>query len=271
VGRFLQPGDRLSMYRIVEHLGEGGMGEVYKAQDEKLNRFVAIKILAGDLADAAARHRFQREAQTASSLNHPHILTVHDAAEIDGRQYLVTEFVDGGTLRTWLREKPRTWRDVVELLAGVADALATAHDAGIVHRDVKPENILVGRSGYAKLADFGVAKLIERGSSQATDDELTVGRTRAGQMIGTIAYMSPEQAVSRPVDACSDIFSFGVVLYELIAGQRPFAGATDVDVLHAIVNRAPVPLPPSVPAGCGSSSRRRSKRIPPIATRRCAI
>jgi len=249
VSRLLQPGDRIGIYRIVECLGEGGMGEVYKAHDEKLNRSVAIKILFGNLSDAAARQRFQREAQTASSLNHPHILTVHDAAEIDGRQYLVTEFVDGGTLRDWMREGSRSWRDIVELLTGVADALATAHEAGIVHRDIKPENILVGRGGYAKLADFGLAKLLEGHGPQSTDDTLTVGRTRAGLMVGTIAYMSPEQAVGRPVDARSDIFSFGIVLYELLAGQRPFSGATDVDVLHGIVNRAAPPLPQSVPAG----------------------
>ena len=137
------------------------MGVVYRALDTKLNRPVAIKFLSNEFADAAARHRFQREAQTASSLNHPHILTVYDAGDFEGRQYLVTEFVDGGTLKTWSRSEKRTWRQIVELLTGVADGLAVAHAAGILHRDIKPDNILISQSGYAKLADFGLAKLAE--------------------------------------------------------------------------------------------------------------
>jgi serine/threonine protein kinase len=152
-------GAQFGVYRIEGIVGEGGMGVVYRAFDTKLNRPAAIKVLSDEIADAAARRRFQREAQTVSSLNHPHILTVYDAGEYDGRQYLVTEFVDGGTLRDWVSESPRTWRQIVELLAGVADGLAAAHGAGILHRDIKPENVLVTRSGYAKLADFGLAKL----------------------------------------------------------------------------------------------------------------
>src|SRR5439155_597749 len=145
-------------------LGAGGMGVVYRALDSKLNRAVAIKFLSDALADPAARRRFQREAQTASSLNHPHILTVHDAGDFEGRQYLVTEFVDGGTLRDWAKEK-HDWRQTIELLIGVADGLAAAHEVGILHRDIKPENILITKSGYAKLADFGLAKLYERETS----------------------------------------------------------------------------------------------------------
>ena len=151
-------GLRLGVYEVQAPLGAGGMGVVYRALDTKLNRPVAIKFLSDELADAGARRRFQREAQTASSLNHPHILTVHDAGEFEGRQYLVTEFVDGGTLRDWDRSATRGWRQIVELLTGVADGLAAAHPAGILHRDIKPENILVTKSGYAKLADFGLAK-----------------------------------------------------------------------------------------------------------------
>src|SRR5437016_12775528 len=147
----LAPGVQIRCYRIESKLGEGGMGSVYRALDIKLNRPVAIKFLSNELADAAARRRFQREAQMASSLNHPHILTVYDAGEFEGRQYLVTEFIDGGTLDHWVREKERTWREIVELLTGVADGLATAHAAGILHRDVKPGNILVAKNGYAKL------------------------------------------------------------------------------------------------------------------------
>ena len=218
------------------------MGVVYRALDTKLNRPVAIKLLSDDLADAAARRRFQREAQTASSLNHPHIVTVYDVGEVDGRQYLVTEFVDGGTLKDWAQATKRTWRQIIELLTGVADGLAAAHAAGIVHRDIKPENILVAKNGYAKLADFGLAKLWEATDSQAVTRTLSAGHTRPGMIVGTIAYMSPEQAAGQPVDARSDIFSFGVVLYELLAGRRPFEGATDLERLQALISRPAPPL-----------------------------
>jgi serine/threonine protein kinase/Tol biopolymer transport system component len=236
------PGTQIGPYRIEAKLGEGGMGMVFRALDTKLNRPVAIKFLADDLADAAARRRFQREAQMASSLNHPHIVTVHDAGEFEERQYLVTEFVDGGTLKDWARSDKRTWRQIVELLVGVADALATAHFAGILHRDIKPDNILITRSGYAKLADFGLAKLVEHPVPQGATRTLTQGSTRPGVVIGTIAYMSPEQASGKPLDARSDVFSFGVVLYEMLAGRRPFAGATDLELLQTIIHGTPQPL-----------------------------
>ena len=155
----LASGAQVGQYRIESTIGAGGMGVVFRAYDTKLQRPVAIKFLSDDLADAAARRRFQREAQMASSLNHPHILTVYDTGEFEGRQYLATEFVDGGTLKNWAQQQPRSWEDVTELLTGVADGLATAHQAGILHRDIKPDNILVTTSGYAKLADFGLAKL----------------------------------------------------------------------------------------------------------------
>jgi eukaryotic-like serine/threonine-protein kinase len=159
-----QPGARLGPYQIRSVLGVGGMGEVYLVHDPKLNRAVAVKILSDDVATPAARRRFQREAQTASRLNHPHPLTVHDVGEFEGHEYLVTEFLDGGTLRTWADgAKPWAglWRETIELLVGAADGLATAHEAGILHRDIKPENILLTKGGYAKLADFGLAKLQE--------------------------------------------------------------------------------------------------------------
>ena len=153
-------GDRVGRYEILAPLGSGGMGEVYRALDTQLGRHVAVKFLSRALSPhPSARRRFQQEAQMASALNHPHILTVHEAGELDDRQYLVTELVDGGTLDDWATESERTWRQVVTLLVGVADALAAAHDAGIMHRDVKPANILITKSGYAKLADFGLAKL----------------------------------------------------------------------------------------------------------------
>jgi len=244
----LASGTTIGAYRVEGLIGAGGMGEVHRATDTKFNRPVAIKFLSGELVDSSARHRFQREAQTTSSLNHPHILTVHDVGEFEGRQYLVTEFVDGGTLREWAQRERRGWRQILELMVGVADGLAAAHQAGILHRDIKPENILITTSGYAKLADFGLAKLQQ--SAIAIDDvtrTATENRTRPGGIIGTVAYMSPEQASGRPLDARSDIFSFGVVLYELLAGRRPFAGASDLDVLHAVVHSAVESLPPEVP------------------------
>jgi eukaryotic-like serine/threonine-protein kinase len=238
---------RLGPYEIESPLGEGGMGIVYRARDTKLNRPVAVKFISGDFADAAARRRFQREAQMASSLSHPHILTVYDTGEFEGRQYLVTEFVDGGTLRTWAKAGNRSRTDIVELMVGVADGLATAHDAGILHRDIKPDNILITQSGYAKLADFGLAKAAGEPAPADGTRTLTEGRTRPGAVLGTIAYMSPEQASGKPLDARSDIFSFGVVLYELLAGHRPFTGASDLLVLQTIVHGEPRPLPDDIP------------------------
>jgi Tol biopolymer transport system component/predicted Ser/Thr protein kinase len=243
----VEAGTQLGSYRIEAAIGQGGMGVVYRALDTRLNRPVAVKFLFDDLANPAARRRFQREAQTASSLNHPHILTVHDAGDFEGRQYLVTEFVDGGTLKDWARLQKPNWRQIVELLVGVADGLATAHSAGILHRDIKPDNILVARNGYAKLADFGLAKLEERSTPDAVTQSIVSPDSRPGIILGTIAYMSPEQASGRPTDARSDIFSFGVVLYELVAGRRPFEGATDLELLQTIIHGAARPLGADVP------------------------
>ena len=241
----LAEGAELGQYRIETQIGSGGMGVVFRAHDIKLGRPVAIKFLSDELVDAAARRRFQREAQMASSLNHPHILTVYDVGESLGRQYLVTEFVDGGTLQSWFQRQPRSWEDVVGLLTGAADGLATAHQAGILHRDIKPTNILVTESGYAKLADFGLAKL--------EDDHLVAGgvpsedRTRKGALVGTIPYMSPEQASGMKLDARSDIFSFGVVLYEMLAGRRPFQAATNLQLLQEVIHGTPPSLSNDLP------------------------
>jgi serine/threonine-protein kinase len=245
----LHRGDRLGPYEIVELVGAGGMGDVYRARDTKLGRDVAIKVLpALFTSDADRLSRFEREARVLASLSHPHILTVHDVGELAGRQYLVTEFVDGGTLKTWARTEKRTWRQVVELLTGVADGLASAHVAGIVHRDVKPENILVLKNGYAKLADFGLAKLFEAvGNATAAGTVAAAGRTQPGMIVGTIAYMSPEQAAGKPADARSDVFSFGVVLYEALSGRQPFAGPTDLDVLQRVQHHTAEPLNGEIP------------------------
>ena len=241
----LAAGAQVGQYRIESTIGAGGMGVVFRAYDTKLHRPVAIKFLSDDLADAEARRRFQREAQMASSLNHPHILTVYDIGEFEGRQYLATEFVDGGTLKNWAQRQPRSWEDVAELLTGVADGLATAHQAGILHRDIKPDNILVTASGYAKLADFGLAKLAFQPADISRT--LTEEQTRQGIIVGTIPYMSPEQAAGQTLDARSDIFSFGVVLYEMLAGHRPFQAATNLELLQQVIHGTPPPLSDDVP------------------------
>jgi serine/threonine protein kinase len=238
-------GRQIASHEVLELLGKGGMGEVYRARDLRLNRQVAIKLLPADIASPAARGRFQQEAQTASSLNHPHILTVFEAGEWEDRQYLVTELVEGGTLKNWVRAEKPTRRQIVELLIGVADGLAAAHAAGILHRDIKPDNILVAKGGYAKLADFGLAKLDDRAAPHAATQIGVV--TQMGVIVGTIGYMSPEQASGKPLDARSDIFSFGVVLYEVLGGRPPFAGATDLEVLQRIISASPPALGDDVP------------------------
>jgi serine/threonine protein kinase len=239
-------GQVLGSYQLTEVLGEGGMGVVFGALDTKLRRPVAIKFISSELADPDTRLRFQREAQLASSLNHPHILTVHDVGDFEGHAYLVTEFLDGGTLKDWAAAESRSWRQVVDVLIGVADGLAAAHQAGILHRDVKPQNVLVGKNGYAKLADFGLAKV-----SRAALAEVTAGPTALatgrGMIVGTVAYMSPEQAMGKPLDARSDVFSFGVVLYELLAGRRPFEGVSELEVLQTVIHGTAAPLDGVIP------------------------
>ena len=235
-------GKTISRYRIEEKIGEGGMGVVYRAKDLDLDRHVAVKVLSADLADEDRRRRFQQEAQTASSLNHPHILTVFEAGTFEGWQYLVTEFIDGWTLREWIRRARPSSRQILELVTGVAEALACAHAASIVHRDVKPENILVSRQGYAKLVDFGLAKLIEAAEETAPTRTVDVIHTRAGTVVGTVPYLAPEQLLGTGGDARSDIYAFGVTLYEALAGQRPFGGASDVELVKAILHAAARPL-----------------------------
>jgi serine/threonine protein kinase/tetratricopeptide (TPR) repeat protein/TolB-like protein len=237
--KVLATGTLIGQYRIDGPLGAGGMGVVYRATDTKLNRPAAIKVLPENLADSEARRRFQREAQMASSLNHPHIVTVYDAGEYQERQYLITEYVDGGTLRHWAGRQ-HGWRSIVELLIGVADAVAVAHEAGILHRDIKPENILLAKSGYAKLADFGLAKLLE--TDPLADDAFAGMRPdQHSSLVGTAAYMSPEQAQGLPLDARSDVYSFGLVLHELLSGQRPPVARPQQDDGGEVERLAPFP------------------------------
>jgi Tol biopolymer transport system component len=243
----LEAGAVIGPYRVEGRLGEGGMGVVYRARDERLQRSVAIKFISGGAAGTQARRRFQREAQAVSALNHPNILTVHDTGELHECQYLVMELVDGGTFRQWLRASRRDWREVVKMFAGIADGLAAAHEAGILHRDVKPENILVSKGGHAKLADFGLAKLTGPQAGGPMETTVTAGITSPGALLGTVAYMSPEQAAGREVDSRSDVFSLGVVLYEALSGRRPFEGSNGLEVLQRVMHHAPAALGDGIP------------------------
>ncbi|HET6852361.1 MAG TPA: protein kinase [Pyrinomonadaceae bacterium] len=245
----------VSHYRILEKLGEGGMGVVYLAEDIKLGRKVAIKILSEEYTTNKDRlHRFEQEASAASNLNHPNILTIHEVGTDDGRHYIATEFIDGVTLRRKAAASQLDIPEVLDIAIQVASALEEAHSAGIVHRDIKPDNIMVRRNGYVKVLDFGLAKLTEKVDRTPLDAEASTRvmvQTEAGVVLGTSHYMSPEQARGKPVDARSDIWSLGVVIYELVAGRPPFEGETSTDVLVAITQKEPPPLArfaPNVPA-----------------------
>jgi len=249
----LASGIDIGRYRIVEAIGKGGMGEVYRAWDVTLDRAVALKILPPEMVRSEERlRRFVQEAKSASSLNHPHIITIHDVGEArlslrDGDahvRFIAMELVDGDTLRQKIHGGTADLRTVIGWLAQAADGLAKAHAAGIVHRDLKPDNIMVTRDGYAKVLDFGLAKLVERSDPSLAQDDVTMApdATREGFIVGTIGYMSPEQIEAKPVDARSDVFAFGCILYEAATRRRPFSGASDIDVMHRIVHERPEPI-----------------------------
>lgn len=230
---------RLGRYRIVRLLGSGGMGDVYLAHDEQLERPVALKILpAFFVADEARLDLFRREARAASTLNHPNILTIHEIGEADGTHFIATEFVDGVTLRELMADSALSYAQILDIAVQAAAALATAHEAGIVHRDVKPENIMRRRDGIVKVLDFGIAKLTEQVAPTLTSNHSSpdLTRTAAGALIGTISYMSPEQARGLVVDARTDVWSLGLVLYEMLARRHPFKRATRAETLDAIID-----------------------------------
>jgi len=248
VNENFSPNSTLAHYRILSKLGSGGMGEVYLAEDTLLGRLVALKILPPEFAQQTDRmNRFVREAKSASALNHPNIITIHEIGADCDAHFIASEYIEGETLHSLLRHEPPTLKSSLEIAIQIASALDAAHRAGIVHRDIKPENVIIRPDGLVKILDFGIAKLSElhaiRGeSSEEVATALKSEGTSPGMIIGTAHYMSPEQARGKTVDARSDIFSFGIVFYELLSGKRPFDGENAPDVMGAVLHKEPVPI-----------------------------
>ncbi len=246
-------GRTLGRYTVVSPIGKGGMGEVFLAEDSQLGRKVALKLLPGRFTDSEDRlRRFMQEAKAASALNHPNIITIHEIGDADGTHFIATEFIEGHTLRSHLAHRKLALAEAVDIAIQVTSAIEAAHKAGIVHRDIKPENIMIRRDGYAKVLDFGLAKLTEAqppGEANVDTHHSTaiMSGTKPGMILGTPKYMSPEQARGLVTDARTDIFSLGVVIYEMVTGNAPFSGETSLDVAAAIISSDPAPLSEAVP------------------------
>jgi serine/threonine-protein kinase len=247
----ISTGEQIGRYRIRSAIGKGGMGEVFLAEDTELERIVALKVLPEDLANDTERmRRFVQEAKSASALNHPNIITIHEIGKTDSTHFIATEYIEGETLHSRLLSEPMYVKNVLDVAIQVASALDAAHRAGIVHRDIKPENVMIRPDGLVKILDFGIAKLTERKVAAIEAEAATAIKaegTSPGMIIGTAAYMSPEQARGKDIDARSDIFSFGVVLYEMLSGKPPFEGENALDVIGSILNKEPVPIQQLIP------------------------
>src|SRR5215468_156771 len=240
----IDPGTKLGRYEIRSKLGEGGMGEVYLAQDTRLDRTVAIKVLPADLAhDQSRMRRFVQEARTASALSHPNVAHIYEIEDLDGLHFIAMEFIDGETLRHRISRSELPLHDVLEVAMQVAAALSAAHGAGITHRDIKPDNVMLRADGYVKVLDFGLAKLSDRPAE--TDNEAptrAMVNTDPGTVMGTVGYMSPEQARGQATDARTDIWSLGAVIYQMVTHHLPFEGTSNSDVIASILGKEPPPM-----------------------------
>ncbi len=241
----LAPGQAVGSYLLVERLGAGGIGEVWKARDRRLNRVVALKFIATERPGSSTARDLLREARAASALNNPNIITIFEVGESDGGTYLAMEFVEGETLRARMKRPPLPLEEAMEIATQVAAGLAAAHKQGIVHRDLKPENIMLRVDGYVKLVDFGLAKVLSWAAEETSDSSNY--SSDGTHLVGTVNYMSPEQARGKAVEAPSDVFSFGIVLYEMLAAEHPFRSDTPMDTLQAILSKEPPPLESRTP------------------------
>ncbi len=240
-----EAGTKLGRYEIRSKLGAGGMGEVYRARDEKLNRDVAIKVLPAALSEDAERlHRFEQEAQAAGALNHPNILVIYDVGTNERAPYVVSELLEGESLRDRLDHGPLSSRKAIEYGTQIARGLAAAHARGIVHRDLKPDNLFITRDEHVKILDFGLAKLVQRATAETVQTDVATRKvhTDPGTVMGTVGYMAPEQLRGQGLDHRADIFSFGAVLYEMLSGRRAFRGDSAIETLNAILKEEPPPI-----------------------------